>query len=130
MVTKIVGILNITPDSFFDGGKHNQSKTALFHLEQLIKEGADVIDIGAESTRPNAIPIDDIEECARLEDILPQAIRIVQKYNQKNQSKIEISLDSRHSKTVAWALDLGVDIINDVFGFEDEKMIQLAAKSG
>jgi dihydropteroate synthase len=129
-MTKIVGILNITPDSFFDGGKFNYVDAALNHLWQLIKDGADVIDVGAESTRPGAVPIDDKEEWQRLENILPQVILEVQKYNQKHHKKILVSLDSRHSQTVSKALELGVDIINDVSGFEDFEMMKLAAQSG
>ncbi len=133
MITKFVGIMNITPDSFFDGGRYNKNNTAFLHLEKLLKDGADIIDIGAESTRPNATPISSQEEKLRLKDILPQAISIVQKHNkkiwQKNLTKVEISLDSRNSETASWALGLGVDILNDVSGFVDLKMIKLAAQS-
>lgn len=129
-MTKIVGILNITPDSFFDGGKYHQQENALKQLEILLQDGADVIDIGAESTRPDATAIDTQEEIKRLKDILPQIISEVQKHNQKNHQKVEISLDSRHSKTIAWALGLGIDVINDVSGFVDFAMVELAAQSG
>ena len=67
MATKIVGILNITPDSFSDGGRFTAPSQALEHLQQMLQEGADVIDIGAESTRPNATPISAEEEWRRLE---------------------------------------------------------------
>ncbi len=130
MATKIVGILNITPDSFFDGGKYYQKENALKQLKILLEQNVDIVDIGAESTRPNATPINDEEEWQRLKDILPFIIFTVQKHNIQNQSQVEVSLDSRHSKVVAWALDLGIDIINDVSGFEDLGMIELAVKSG
>jgi len=130
VVTKIVGILNITPDSFFDGGKYNNPNFALEHCKRLIESGVNIIDIGAESTRPNAAPIDDEEELKRLQDILPLIILEIQKYNQKNQSKIEVSLDTRQSKVAAWGWGLGVDIINDVSGFSSPKMIDLAVQSG
>ncbi len=120
---KLVGILNITPDSFSDGGRFNNLQNALDQTQNLIEEGADIIDIGAESTRPNATPISHQEEWQRLEIILPQIIDICYKNN------VAVSLDSRNSKTVRKALDLGIDIINDVSGFNDKKMINLASKS-
>ena len=129
-MTKIVGILNITPDSFFDGGRYDEKENALNQLSILLQQGANVVDIGAESTRPNAVMILPDEEMQRLRDILPLIIQEVQKYNQKNHKNIEISLDSRHSQTLFWALGLGIDIINDVSGFVDLKMINLAVKSG
>ena len=79
-----------------------------------MQQGANVVDVGAESTRPNAVMILPDEEMQRLRDILPLIIQEVQKYNQKNHKNIEISLDSRHSQTLFWALGLGIDIINDV----------------
>lgn len=124
--TKFFGILNITPDSFSDGGKFYDVKSALNHLEQLISEGADIIDIGAESTRPNAIAITAENEWSRLQEILPAIIKKIK----NNYPQIEISLDSRHHQTISKALDLGIDIINDVTGFDDENMVKLAAKSG
>jgi dihydropteroate synthase len=129
-MTKIVGILNITPDSFFDGGKYNEQKNALKQLEILLIDGADVIDVGAESTRPGAEAISAEEELARLQGILLSIILAVQKFNQKNHKKVEISLDSRHSEVVAVALGWGIDIINDVSGFEDLRMVELAVQSG
>ena len=129
-MTKIVGILNITPDSFFDGGRYDEKENALNQLGILLQQGANVVDVGAESTRPNAVMILPDEEMQRLRDILPLIIQEVQKYNQKNHKNIEISLDSRHSQTLFWALGLGIDIINDVSGFVDLKMINLAVKSG
>ncbi len=129
-MTKIVGILNITPDSFYDGKRYDEKENALKQLKILLNNGADIIDVGAESTRPNATPISDDEELKRLEEILPLIVLEVQKHNQKNQSQIEVSLDSRHAKVVAWALELGIDIVNDVSGFDDLEMIDLAVKSG
>ena len=72
--SKIVGILNLTPDSFSDGGKYFDEKKALFYLEEMLMAGADIIDIGAESTRPNAQILNAQEEIARLENILPKLI--------------------------------------------------------
>ena len=123
---KFFGILNITPDSFSDGGKFCEVKSALNHLEKLVNDGADIIDIGAESTRPNATPITAEEEWDRLKEILPKVINEIK----TNHPEIKISLDSRHHQTIAKALDLGIDIINDVSGFEDRNMVELAAGSG
>ncbi|MFT6077375.1 MAG: dihydropteroate synthase [Myxococcota bacterium] len=129
-MTKIVGILNITPDSFFDGGEYDEEKKALKQLEVLLNYGADVIDIGAESTRPNAQYISPDQEWSRLKNILPKAIKMILEHNDKNHKNIQTSLDSRNPQNVAKALILGVDIINDVSGFEEKEMIDLAALSG
>lgn len=123
---KFFGILNLTPDSFSDGGKFNDVNLALEQTQKLINDGADVIDIGAESTRPGATPLNADEEWDRLKNILPAIINHVKKHH----PKIEISLDSRHPKNVAHALNLGIDIINDVTGFENAEIIKLAAASG
>lgn len=129
-MTKLVGVLNITPDSFSDGNKYNNIKSAKSHLKKLILDGANIIDIGAESTRPGATPISYQEEWQRLEKILPELINDVKIYNKTNNNNIEISLDSRHYQTIIKALDLGIDIINDVSGFETKEMIEIAARSG
>ncbi len=128
--SKIVGILNLTPDSFFDGGRYNQEISALKQIENLIAQGANIIDIGAQSTRPDALIISPNQEWQRLEAILPQAIKLVAKHNQKNQINIKISLDSNNHQTVSKALKLGIDIINDVGGFDNLNMANLAAASG
>jgi dihydropteroate synthase len=125
MVTKFFGILNLTPDSFSDGGKFNEVDLALSQTKKLIEDGADIIDIGAESTRPGATPITATQEWHRLEKILPEIIN----YTKKNHPQIEISLDSRHPETIFKALELGIDIINDVTGFENIEMIKLANAS-
>lgn len=126
--TKIVGILNVTPDSFSDGGKFNSYQTAIDQINKLIKEGADVIDIGAESTRPGGatVPLD--EEWQRLEAILPHLTSIVKINNSNSKNKkISVSIDSRNAETAKKSLELGVDIINDVTGLKDKKMIELVA---
>ena len=120
--TKLVAILNLTPDSFSDGGKFNNIKAALQQTENFIKDGADIIDIGAESTRPGAKLIDQQEEWQRLKDFLPQII------NLSHANKVKVSLDSRHYNNIKKGLDLGVDIINDVAGFHDQNMVELASK--
>lgn len=129
-MTKIVGILNITPDSFSDGGKFNSFEGAINHLQEMLSQGADMIDIGAESTRPNATPISADEEWARLENILPKIIAHVKKFNQENNKNIKTSIDSYHFETIEKSCKLGIDIINDVSGMADEKTAILAAKTG
>ena len=123
MVTKIVGILNITPDSFSDGGKFHQIDTAITQLKKMCDEGADMIDIGAESTRPNSRPISADEEWQRLEKILPQLIFEVKKY-----PNVQTSIDSYQFETIKKAYELGIDIINDVSGLVDEKIVQFIAE--
>lgn len=118
--SQIVGILNITPDSFSDGGDFFHPDAALRRFQQLIHDGADIIDIGAESTRPNATPLNAKQEWARLEAVLPSLV--AQKKNTR------ISLDTRHAATAEQALALGVDVINDVGGLRDEAMLVLLAK--
>lgn len=128
-MTKFVTILNLTPDSFSDGGKFNQKETALKHLKKLLNSGADMIDIGGQSTRPGAPVITANEEWDRLKDILPFLIDEIKNFKIKSGKKIEISLDSYHPENISKALDLGIDIINDVSGFVSEKMQKIAVKS-
>ena len=114
--TKLVGILNVTPDSFSDGGLYYKPKDALAYLEKLIQDGADIIDIGAESTKPGAVSIEPKVQIERLKPIL------------RNSLNIPISVDTRSSEVAKFALDNGVKIINDVSGFSfDSKMIEIIA---
>lgn len=121
-MTKIFGILNITPDSFSDGGKYFNQENAVKYFEKMIAEGADVIDVGAQSTRPNADIIPQKEEWQRLENFF----RIIS----KKKYDVEISLDSCNPETVEKALGFNIDYINDVSGFKDDRMKKLAANSG
>lgn len=123
MNVKIVGILNITPDSFSDGGKFNSLNLALDHLKKMIDEGADVIDIGAESTRPGSTPVSAQEEWRRLEKILPAVISQIKKH-----PKVQSSLDSYHFENIKKSYELGVDVINDVSGLADEKTVEFIAQ--
>ena len=104
--TLIMGILNITPDSFSDGGFFYSADAALTHAKKLIADGADIIDIGAESTRPNFTPIDAETEIARLEKIIPAV---------KNLG-VPISIDTYKPEVAEFALSVGADIINDIRG--------------
>jgi dihydropteroate synthase len=128
-MTKFIAILNLTPDSFSDGGKFNQKDRALLHLKKLLNDGADMIDIGAESTRPGAKIITADQEWQRLEDILPFLITEIKNFETKTGKIIEISLDSYHPENIAKSVDLGVNVINDVSGFISDKMQEIAVKS-
>ena len=119
--TKLVGILNITPDSFSDGGLYLNKDLAIKHLLTLIEEGADIIDIGAESTRPYSTSVDTNTQIERLKPVL--------KFIQKENLKLEISVDTRDSNVADFALNNGVEIINDVSGFDfDNKMPDIIKK--
>lgn len=127
-MTKIVGILNITPDSFSDGGKFNSLDCALAQLEKMLREGADLVDIGAESTRPTATPISPQEEWNRLEIILPSIIQKVKEFSQNSSKKIKTCIDSYHFSTIQKAFQAGIEIINDVKGLNDQKIIDFIAE--
>jgi dihydropteroate synthase len=121
-MTKIMGILNVTPDSFSDGGRYLDLKSAIKQLEIMIEQGADIIDIGGQSTRPNAKIISEDEEWNRLEPIL--------KHLKNNKFNVEISIDSFHANIIKQSLDIGIDYINDVNGLKDSEMLKVAAQSG
>ena len=117
---KIMGIANITPDSFSDGGSYSQNvKTALAHAERLLKDGADILDIGGESTRPGADYVPPEEEWRRVAPILAE----VAKWN------VPVSVDTRRTEIMRRALEQGVaDIINDVAALTDEGALALLAR--
>lgn len=121
-MTKIMGILNVTPDSFSDGGRYLDLKSAIRQLEIMIEQGADIIDIGGQSTRPNAKIISEDEEWRRVEPIL--------KHIKNNKYNVEISVDSFNANIIKQSLDLGIDYINDVNGLKDFEMLKIAAQSG
>jgi dihydropteroate synthase len=119
----IMGILNITPDSFSDGGKFTEPAAALAHARQLIEDGADIIDIGAESTRPyNGMrPVDAAEELRRLQPVLPAVVAL----------GVPVSIDTMKAEVAAWALGAGAAIANDVWGLQrDPDMARVVAQSG
>ncbi len=117
---KIMGIVNLTPDSFSDGGVYSQNaQTALAHAERLLKEGADILDIGGESTRPGADYVSPEEEWARVEPILAEVVGW----------GVPVSLDTRRTVIMEKALALGgVDIINDIAALTDEGAVELLAR--
>ncbi len=114
-LTELVGILNLTPDSFSDGGLWTDPDRAVVHAETLVEAGATVLDLGAESTRPGGKAVAPDEEWSRLE---PALTRIVA----HRSGELRISVDTRHSETARRALDAGADWINDVTGFADQAM--------
>lgn len=116
---KLVGILNITPDSFSDGGKFNNAEKALLQAEKLFADGAAIVDVGGESTNPRSKPITTDEEWKRIKDVLKV---LLAKYPGK------ISLDSHHPETIRKAAKLGPFIINDVTGFNNPEMVKVAAE--
>jgi dihydropteroate synthase len=101
---RVMGIVNVTPDSFSDGGQFSQVKAALAHCETLVAQGADILDIGGESSRPGAARLTIEEEWQRLQPILPHALSL----------GVPISVDTCKPEIMRRALDLGVDIINDI----------------
>ena len=119
---KIMGILNLTPDSFSDGGKFNNEISALKQTEKMLSEGASIIDIGAQSTRPNATFLTANEEISRLGNIISSI--------KKEFPQALISLDTFHSKAAYFGYNEGIDIINDISGGQyDHNMFPTAAKT-
>jgi dihydropteroate synthase len=118
-MTQLVGILNITPDSFSDGGKYFDPADALAQAERLFNDGAAIVDVGAESTRPGATPLTPEQEWERLDTVLPA---LLVRYPGK------ISLDTHHPETAEQALALGDVIINDVTGMNNPAMVEVVAK--
>jgi dihydropteroate synthase len=102
---RVMGIVNVTPDSFSDGGQHTSTGAALRHCEQLIRDGVDILDIGGESSRPGAQSLGLEEELARLLPVLREAVRL----------GLPVSVDTYKPRVMQAALDLGVDIVNDIW---------------
>ena len=120
--TMIMGILNVTPDSFSDGGKYNDTDRAVVHARQMIADGADILDIGGESTRPGHERISDEEEIRR---VVP-AIGAISK-----EVQVPISIDTYKSKVAKSAVEAGAAIINDIWGAkEDPEIADVAAETG
>lgn len=118
--TYIMGILNVTPDSFSDGGRFNTLSNALEHAEQMIKEGVDIIDIGGESTRPNYTMISEEEEIDRVVPVIKEL---------KKHFDIPLSVDTYKSKVAEASLDAGADLINDIWGLKyDTNMANVISK--
>ena len=120
--TYIMGILNVTPDSFSDGGKYSRIDAALEHAEEMIGEGTDIIDVGGESTRPGHVQITDEEEIARVVPVI-EAL--------KSRFDIPVSVDTYKSAVARAALQAGADLVNDIWGLKyDPQMAHVIAGSG
>lgn len=116
----VMGILNLTPDSFSDGGRYVDPAVAIAHAQRMVQDGADIIDIGAESTRPygDAVEVPAEEEIARLAPVLPTVVALGR----------PVSIDSMKTKVVAWAVAQGAQIANDVWGLQrDPDMARVVA---
>lgn len=118
----IMGILNVTPDSFSDGGKYNQLDAALMRAQEMISEGADIIDVGGESTRPGYVQISDDEEIERVASVI-EAI--------KARFDVPVSIDTYKAAVAKAAIEAGADLVNDIWGLKyDDMMAEVIAKSG
>lgn len=119
--TYVMGILNVTPDSFSDGGQYNEVSLALKRVEQMIQEGAHIIDVGGESTRPGHQPVSAAEE---IERIAPMIEAIHERFD------IPVSIDTYKAETAQAAISAGASMINDVWGFKkDAEMAKVAANN-
>jgi len=119
----VMGILNVTPDSFSDGGHFTDPAMAISHAAEMAKQGADILDVGAESTRPygGAVPVSASDELVRLAPILPAVIKF----------GLPVSIDTIKASIAAWALDQGAAIVNDVWGLQrDPGMAPLIGARG
>lgn len=120
--TYIMGILNVTPDSFSDGGRFDRMDAALRHAEEMIRDGADIVDIGGESTRPGHTVITEEEEIGRVVPVI-EAV--------KRRFDVPVSVDTYKGKVAEAALQAGADLVNDIWGFKhDRKVAELTAKFG
>lgn len=117
----IMGILNVTPDSFSDGGKYDHLDAALKHAEEMIKDGAAIIDVGGESTRPGYTLISDEEEIGRVTPVIETL---------KKEFDVPVSLDTYKSGVARAGIEAGADLINDIWGLKaDKKMAEVIAKA-
>ena len=117
--TYIMGILNVTPDSFSDGGNYTAIDKALFRVEEMMNEGVDIVDIGGESTRPGYQQISDGEEIERIVPVIEQV---------RARFDVPVSLDTYKSQVAHYGIKAGADMINDIWGLKaDDKMAQVIA---
>lgn len=117
---RVMGIVNITPDSFSDGGKHASTRDAILHCEKLLRDGADILDIGGESTRPGSPPVGLSEELQRVLPVVREAVRL----------GVPVSVDTYKPEVMQAVLDLGADIINDIWALRQVGAAQLIAQHG
>lgn len=117
---KVMGIVNVTPDSFSDGSQHGNLTSALKHCELLLKQGADILDIGGESTRPGAQEVSLKEELQRILPVVKEAVRL----------DVPISVDTYKPKVMQAVLEAGADIINDIWALRQKGALDVIAKHG
>jgi dihydropteroate synthase len=115
---RIMGIVNVTPDSFSDGGQHASSQQAIAHCEQLVKDGAHILDIGGESSRPGAQPLPLDEELSRVLPVLQAALQL----------GVPVSVDTYKPQVMQAALDMGVDIVNDIWALRQPGAYEVIAR--
>ncbi|MDY0329075.1 MAG: dihydropteroate synthase [Thiomonas sp.] len=115
----VMGIVNVTPDSFSDGGQHADAVLALRHAQTLLEEGVDILDIGGESSRPGSAQLTQAQEWARIAPVVQEAVR----WN------VPVSVDTYQPETMRRALELGVDIINDIHALQRPGALQIVAAS-
>jgi len=113
-----MGIVNVTPDSFSDGGRHDSTQAALRHCEQLLQDGADILDIGGESTRPGSPPVPLEEELARVLPVVREAAKL----------GVPLSVDTYKSQVMQAVLDVGADIINDIHALRQPGAAEVVAR--
>jgi dihydropteroate synthase len=116
----VMGIVNVTPDSFSDGGNYLDAEAAVAHAERLVAEGVDILDVGGESTRPGAEPV-------AVEEELGRVVPVVERLRARS---VPMSVDTMKPEVARAALDAGAHIINDVSGFRDPAMVRVAAELG
>ncbi len=120
MLPRVMGIVNVTPDSFSDGGAHFSTATALRHCEQLLRDGADLLDIGGESSRPGSPPLPLDQELARVLPVLAGAVKL----------GVPVSVDTYKAEVMQAALDLGADIVNDVWALRQPGAADVVVRHG
>ncbi|WP_322470585.1 dihydropteroate synthase [Hydrogenophaga sp. SNF1] len=114
---RVMGIVNVTPDSFSDGGQHASARAAIVHAERLVAEGAHLLDIGGESTRPGSQPVPLEEELARVLPVLREALRL----------NVPLSVDTNKPEVMRAVLDLGADIVNDIWALRQGDALGVVA---
>ena len=118
----IMGILNVTPDSFSDGGRYLSMDSALFHAQEMVDDGADILDVGGESTRPGHVMISEEEEICRTAEVIE---------NLKKNFDVPVSIDTYKGRVAKVALAAGADLVNDIWGLKyDKDMAKVIAESG
>src|SRR5688500_5352634 len=119
---RLMGIVNATPDSFSDGGRYFDADRAVAHALRLVDEGADLVDVGGESTRPYSTPVDAEEELRRVLPVVDEVVR---------RSDVPVSIDTSKARVAREAIAAGAEIINDVTGLEgDPEMVEVARSTG